>query len=158
MACLSYVLGQNHQTTHSLLFSFPHSFLILLCLHLRNMIQQYPMLHFLPWPTFAPTASCDRASRPVPDCISDGRDISAIRICTNSSNTPTIICKDVMLYFPSTGGEPENRCEVFANLGRFAYPWLSAIKHLCLHWTIFPGLWRFFLSCPEGWLSFSITL
>lgn len=110
MACLSYVLGQNHQTTHSLLFSFPHSFLILLCLHLRNMIQQYPMLHFLPWPTFAPTASCDRASRPVPDCISDGRDISAIRICTNSSNTQQSFVK--MLCFISHQQEASQRIDV----------------------------------------------
>lgn len=70
----------------------------------------------------------------------------------------TMICKDVMLYFQSTGGKSENRCEVFPCLRWFAYSWLGASQHLCLHWTIFPALWRFFLSCADGWLSFNITL
>lgn len=57
------MVEQNHQTTHSLFFSFLSSYF--LCLHLCNMIQHYPVMHFLPWPTFAPAVSCGRASRPI---------------------------------------------------------------------------------------------
>lgn len=141
---LQHILEQNHQTTHSLLFSFPRS---LLCPHLCNKIQCCPMMHFLPWPTFAPAASCGRASRPVCRFYLGW----AMRISNRDSHRHSL---EKMFHFISC--QQEKGCEVFPSPQWFTYPWLSDIKHLCSESLLSnPSNPRGFLPFP--WLSFNIT-
>lgn len=77
-----------------------------------NMIQRYPMMHFLPWPTFAPTTSCGRASRPVfRFYLGCERHISD-KDLHKQLKYSTIISKDVSLYLSSTGGNRQQGRDV----------------------------------------------
>ena len=80
---------------------------------------------------------------PFLDSILDVRDISAIRICTNSWNIPQSLVK--MLAFICHRQEGTgNRGEIW-DISKFrmiclSLAWCYHAFVLCLHWTIFPAL------------------
>lgn len=140
----------NHQTTHSLLCSFPHpfsSFCAYISATWYNDIPWCTSCPGWPLPSLLPVVV---HLDPFVDSISDGRDISAIRFCTNSSNIPQSLVKTLRLIAHQL--EVSQRIDVLyfqiqddlLILGLV----LSNICAACLHWKIFPALWRFlpFLS------------
>lgn len=88
-----------------------------------------------------PTVSCIRASRPVRDHISDARDISVIRICTNSWKIQQWFVK--MLCFISHQQEVRQR--------------IDGSCFLIYNDLLIPGPVLSRHSCTGGWLSFNIA-
>ncbi len=153
------VLEKNYRTTHSLLLSFPCSFSSFSAYISATWYNGIPWCISCPGRPLPPQFPVVVHPDPFLDSILDGRDRSAIKFSTNSSNIPQSFVN--MLHFISRQLEVSQGIDVryfqiqddLLILGLL----LSNICAACLHWKIFPALWRFFLSCAEGWLNFNIT-